>query len=514
MSGPGALAGGWAELVSAALLGTERQTGAPVGLPGPVAALAGRVADPSAEGRLLATAALTISYRRAGRRQEPAVPVPAEAPPETAEPVGPAAAVRLDQLLVRNDADLLDEWLLAAAGTGRRVPAEALPALLGAALRHRQLADRLAPVLGRRGEWLAAFRPDWRRLVGASLPAGPTDPDAWAYGDPATRLAYLINLRRRDPAAARELIAESWRTEAAAERAGFLGVLTDGLGDADEALLEPALDDRSRQVRWAAAQLLCLLPASAFGARMAARVQAWVQPQRHRLRPRIAVAPPAECDPAMIRDGVPPTPDTHGVGPRAWWLEQVVARTPLGCWPAVLGAEPAAAVGLPVEGDWGPVLRAGWVTAAIQQRDAAWAAALLPGEPLTGRSEPFRLLDVLPAADRAATVVRMLARNPVLGVPPAKVGTAQSLLASCERPWPAPLVDELLGQLARPTDEQSRGAAMAWVLPLAARSLPPSAAGRVAELAARQPEGSSWRAALGEVADLLTFRHEMHEELR
>ena len=49
-------------------------------------------------------------------------------------------------------------------------------------------------------------------------------------------------------------------------------------------------------------------------------------------RGRIDVDPPAACDRAMRRDGIAPRPPA-GTGERAWWLEEILARTPLRVWP-------------------------------------------------------------------------------------------------------------------------------------------------------------------------------------
>ena len=69
-------------------------------------------------------------------------------------------------------------------------------------------------------------------------------------------------LRRADPAAARNLLADNYSRESASNRAEFLAVLADGLSGADQDFLLAAVGDRSRVVAAAAIALLTRLPDS------------------------------------------------------------------------------------------------------------------------------------------------------------------------------------------------------------------------------------------------------------
>ena len=86
-----------------------------------------------------------------------------------------------------------------------------------------------------------------------------------------------------------------------------------------------------------------------------------------------SVTPPAECDPAMRRDGIEPKPPA-GTGERAWWLGSCSARTPAaGRWPTGRRSSswlsPSRTIGPP--GPPGPGPR------PPPQRRPGWAAALL-----------------------------------------------------------------------------------------------------------------------------------------
>ncbi|WP_032918615.1 DUF5691 domain-containing protein [Streptomyces rimosus] len=428
----------WDDLVSAALLGTERRT--------PL--VTGR-ADRSAAGALLDAAAVSTVRRRAALRPAPARERPVPAPSDPRPPLPPAARRRLGLLLAdRNGTsgghrrgtapdltELLPQWLTAATEYGYRAPEALLPALLDAARARTDLRAAALGFAGPRALWLARLNDEWKfalRGVGstAALP-GPDDPEAvralWEEGLFAERVSLLASLRRRDPAAGRALLAGTWSTERAEDRLMFLDSLREGLTVADEPFLEQALSDRSRNVRGTAAELLSALPGTALAGRMADRARACVELVRiedgastfadagHTSGKAgedawtLVVEAPHECDAAMQRDGVVLRPPT-GRGRRAWWLSQLLEAAPLDCWSRWLGGrEPAAIVALPVADGWRTELHDAWCRAAVRQRDVIWTRALLgaPGaaQPGTGTygTGPAAPQTVGPAANPATT---------------------------------------------------------------------------------------------------------------
>lgn len=280
----------WEDLVTSALLGTDRrplraEDGAPVG-----------------PGELLDTAALHTVRRRAALRPATGAALPEPAPADPRPPLPAAARRRLAQLLADRSAppsggrrgaapdltELIPQWLASAGAHGYRAPAELLPALLDAARARTDLRPHVLAFAGPRGLWLAGLNPEWRFALrassrGAQRP-GIEDPEAvrrlWEEGLFAERVALLGAVREQDPGAARALLAGTWATERAEDRLMFLDSLRSGLSGADEAFLEEALADRSRNVRATAAELLSALPNSALARRMAARATTCVNPDR------------------------------------------------------------------------------------------------------------------------------------------------------------------------------------------------------------------------------------------
>ncbi|MFD7686287.1 DUF5691 domain-containing protein [Streptomyces sp. NPDC059781] len=494
----------WEELVTTALLGTDRRTPA------------GSAPGPDAPSALLDAAAVATVRRRAGLRPGRAAERPRPAPEDPRPPLPSAAARRLAMLLAdrpgtagggRRGAapdlmELLPQWLAAANARGFAAPPAALPALLDAARGRTDLRPAALRFAGPRARWLARFNPDWRFAL-RSAPGGGTsvprlhDTEGirrlWQEGLFAERVALLTALRSRKPATARELLSASWATERAEDRLMFLDSLRTGLGPDDEPFLEQALADRSRNVRATAAELLSALPGSALAERMAVRAGACVAVDHTRDTPTIAVEAPHECDAGMERDGVMARAPA-GRGERSWWLGQLVEAAPLGSWSRRLGGRtPREIVALPVADDWQSELHAAWCRAAVRQRDAAWSRALLgePSAPEAGGpgavslAERAKLLGTLDAAERAEWVAGFIETH--------GLSEAFQLLGVCAVPWAAPVGRAVVDALDIARDAGSYPWSFSGVMGLAERCLDPSEAGRLDALLAipDEPENAS-----------------------
>ncbi|MEV0205991.1 DUF5691 domain-containing protein [Streptomyces sp. NPDC050788] len=523
--------GVWEELVTTALLGTERRT-PPGGAPGREAPVA-----------LLDAAAVETVRRRAGLRPAKAAARP-EPVAEDHRPALPAAAARRLSLLLadrpgtsggrRGTApdlmELLPQWLAAANARGFAAPPQAVPALLDAARGRTDLRPAALKFAGPRAMWLARLNPDWRFALRATPGGGtalphPEDTERirllWDEGLFAERVALLSALRAREPAAARELLATTWSTERAEDRLMFLDSLRTGLGPQDESFLEQALSDRSRNVRATAAELLSALPGSALAARMAVRATACIAVDHTLDSPTIAVEAPPECDASMERDGVVAKPPA-GRGERSWWLGQLVEATPLGTWSARLGGRtPREIVALPVADDWQSDLHAAWCRAAVRQRDPEWSRALLgtPSAPEAGGpgavslAERAKLLATLDAAERADWVAGFIAAH--------GLSEAFQLLGVCAVPWSEPLGRAVVDALDIARDAGSYPWSFSGVMGLAERCLDPAEAGRLNGLLAIPDEsedaspgaGGYWAEAFQRLVTTLRLRRTMAEEL-
>ncbi|GAA2106918.1 DUF5691 domain-containing protein [Actinomadura alba] len=494
----------WTEHVSAALLGTQRRP--PPSLP---EAPAG-TADPA--GRLLDQAALLTVRRRAGLLPGTAEPV-APAPAETAPVVPPEAARRLAQILAGERFRVLPEWLERAAERGYRVPPRLLPDLLEKGRTDRGLRPLIARAAGRRGVWLALRNTDWAYLVAVGEDDAAADPGAWQTGTRGRRVAHLVRLRATDPAAALATLRETWDREPAPDRTVFLATFERGLSAADEEFLEAALDDRGQDVRRIAADLLARLPGSAYGRRMTERARVCLRGEhrtvRHRAQRWIVVEPPAGHDDAMQRDGIP-FHAAERIGDRAGWLREVLARTPLATWTELFGMRPMEVVCLPIadavdhDVHSAKDVHLGWARAAVRQRDAGWARALLKGGVVVDEVEALAdLLAVLPAGERdaaAADLIRWVEGH-------------DDLIRTLDRipgPWTGELADTVVATLLTAARRPDAARFVSRLCRLADERLTPGAVSRLDEIT--RDHANSWP--LTELTETLRFRHHMLEELR
>ncbi|MEU3468376.1 DUF5691 domain-containing protein [Streptomyces sp. NPDC006687] len=505
----------WEELVTAALLGTERRGGTPEAL--------------------LDAAAVRTLRRRAGLRPAPAARLPEPAPRDPRPEPPEAARRRLAHLLAgranaggagRRGAapdltELLPQWLAAAGRHGYRAPSALVPALLDAARARTDLRPHALALAGARGRWLARLNPEWRfALRGAAGGGGelpdPADREAvarlWEEGLFAERVALLGAVRADDAAAATRLLATTWATERAEDRLMFLDSLRAGLSMADEPFLEAALGDRSRTVRATAAELLSALPESALAGRMAERALACVGPE--------AVEPPAECDAGMLRDGVVKRPPA-GRGERAWWLGQVVEAAPLSCWRERFGGlDPEEIVALPVAGGWAEEIHAAWCRAAVRQRDAQWSKALLgaasappaAGPGTASLAERAKLLETLPEGERAEWVAQFVRAH--------GLSEAFQLLGVCRVPWAGALGRAVVDALDAARVAGGYPWSFSGVMGLAERCLDPAEAGRVEGLVGAERPGEAgagagayWGEAFQRLGATLRVRAAMLSEL-
>jgi Family of unknown function (DUF5691) len=499
----------WPELLSTALVGTDRR---PVLAPEP-----GVETDEALT--LLDAAAAWSVYRRAGAPPVSDVDRPSPAPPEPWPVAVPAATARLAALAGAGGpydggtrAALLTQWLELAAAHAQRVPPEFLPDLFELSRYQTGVRPLIRAAGGTRVPWLAAQNPDWARL----FPAGPDaaavpEPDDrdWQQGSRSRRRAYLVTRRRSDPAAALALLEADWSTMDPDERLNLIDVLADGLGPGDEPFLERALADRRADVRRRAADLLGALPGSAFNRRMTERARACVRVEDG----RVTVSPPARRDAAMERDGVIDPP--AGAPRRAWWLSEILARTPLS---AIADEAPAQFLARPVADEWRPVLHRALTQAALRQHDPQWAAALVDVV-----QDPALATALYPVLGPEELIRRALA---------ALTGPALDWVAALERcpaPWPEELATAALAaweraatlaepagaaatlaarQLTRSLDRLSRLAGLAMAPALAADAV--AGVRRLQDAAAPEArlDPLAW------VASVLNFRHQMAQEIQ
>jgi hypothetical protein len=512
--------------VTAALVGTERQGFAVPGGDGALKALLARFDGVEPEAALLSAAAALALYGKAGWvTASDAAPGQEPAPPETQSRVSAQAGLHLATMRAGQHDGALAEWLAAAHAGGWRVPEELLPDVLDLGRRNPALRAAIGRVVGERGRWLAAQNPEWDYAGGVAAGQAPDIDMLWATNGRGMRLALLGRLRAVDPDGARARVETTWAEESAEDRAAFVATFRTGLSMGDEPFLEAALDDRRKEVRLAAADLLARLPESRLVTRMIERVRPllhYTAAQRggflkRKQQAHLDVTLPDACDKAMARDGIEPKPPTALQGETAWWLRQMLGAVPLATWTAAWGATPADLVEAAVGSDWKEVVLPGWAQAAERQHDAAWAGVLLTALP--ERMAEFAmsgLVPVLAPAAREALVLRLLAEDPK---PSQHSHPALFILEHHTAPWSARLTRAVLDLARRRRKHQMShtdyfGHYLLSQLGTYARYMDPALAEEAAQgWPERTEAGRYWDKLIDEFVAEMQFRHEMLKEL-
>lgn len=411
----------WKDFVTASLLGTEKSGTVPA-LPAALGELLGPAAKLTPEAQFLTRAGALALWRRAGwkpgRGEVTTFP---PAPAETGLLVNPTSIAHLRVMLGGRCTDMipewlnqavLPEWLNEAARLRRRLPPEWLPALLEKA-RLRDLRPAVLAAGGARARWLAEQNPAWNFAADQS-------PEQWETGQHDQRVRILRGWRATDPVQAREKLATVWKTEPADARQAFLAVVAENPSGDDVPFLEAALDDRSKEIRLAAVDLLARLPGSPLVARMIARAIPLLVFKRGGLLTRAAVQVtlPGEPDAAARRDGLNPKDVLHapGLGEKAVLLAHTLAAIPLSHWTDLFQQTPEMLLAAADRSEFAGAVIGGWALATVRQKDAAWAAVMLAGLRLRAHAHfvtNVDLFDVLTVSEREKRLLAAVRADPL-----------------------------------------------------------------------------------------------------
>lgn len=457
-------------------------------------------------------AALLATMARAGFSGPGVEAILPVCPPETLAVASAASMSTLGRLLTDGDPILIEEWLTLAQSRQRRIDHALLPALLDWGAGKSSRSKQVIPVAGTRGVWLASLNPAWASLRGlTSLPSDPAS--AWNTGSASDRLNLLAAARSEQPALARELIKATAKEDSADERRRFLSQLSVNLSPDDEPFLEVALNDRSKLVREAAADLLLQLPSSAYVARMTARAREAIQfheSKKGLLRKKataLAVALPKEWDASFDRDALEQKPPS-GIGEKAWWLQQIVARTrPL----ALFGTgTPEAVLEAIADSDFSDTLPAAIREAAARFGAIEWSIAVARHEldaPRKGKADNMPTVPAGLSTQHAAAVILELIADKRFNLQ-----LSWAYAAGIPRPWPESISQKVVQLLAA---KKPTGAPQWYEVGTAAedisRSIHPAAAASLETLLRSlfKDDPPPW---VVKSLDRLALRTEMHKE--
>ncbi|HEU5441965.1 MAG TPA: DUF5691 domain-containing protein [Ktedonobacterales bacterium] len=516
------------DLLTTALAGTAQTSATqPPATGTPADALLAALPEGEAERRLLLAAGSASVYHQSGYVPMTIERLPAPAPEEHLPICTPGAALLLRQLFAGQQSELLPEALERLARAGLRLPAEMLP--LALSVRDKQQRVALVPVIGKRGRWLARLNFAWSWVEDVTAGEAAAAPDEaetiWQEGTPAQRIAVLRRMRATTSDRGREWVAAVWKQEKADFRVELLHALESGLSLDDEAFLEAARDDRSSNVRAAAAELLMKQPGSAYIARMTARADAMLNVAGDKLN----VQPPKQLTKDAVRDGIAEKPPAGGEA-QATWLVDIVGRVPPSHWRERFGLSPAELITAAAQSAWRVPLLEGWTYAAVAFGEHDWAPALWETwsgpikktrarGPQRGDYDELRTA-VAPLLPREVAESRALAAiETTLNGKPQEL---EEVLSPLARPWSLALSEAYLRGLAAFCGRLDAKSKSLWpyddTLDMAARALSPECfAAALAPI--KLPEGAKhwamtyFRQQFDAFTDVIHLRQRIVEEI-
>jgi hypothetical protein len=529
--------------MKSAVLGSERSPApaVPAEPESQLGNLLAQVKQENQEAHLLSMASMVSTYERCGLlvvEAETAGAVPSLEPcePDTLPRCPATATSYLRRILGGEYLFLLPEFLRAMQVAGRRLPEELLPDVLdsvkqGFAKSDQQMRTAVNAVIGRRGPWLARLNPEWR-FIGAAI--APAD---WETSNRVSRTELLRRLRmhkdkdkdKDNPEQALSLVQSTWSTDAPEDRIAFIGELEHGLSRQDEAFLEAALDDRRKEVRQQAAELLMRMRESALVQRVWQRLAPRVRLQTtsglklKKLlgKASIEVDLPERWEDSMQHDAIEEKPP-QGMGEKAWWLQQMVRAVPPERWESHLQLSPEKCVAAFADSEFGNAMLPAIAESALRHKDARWAKPLVEtalarskgttfigGEPGGPWAPLLSATMALKEPDRDATIIKLLDAEAALGL---------KLLHSCPGPWSAALARSLLHLLRSITKQMAEGKASPfWAglgdLTALGGRMPVSIADEAQEGWPDDAAGKPFFRPVQTIIDIVQFRSKMLKEI-
>ena len=387
----------WQEILSTAIVGTERQK--PDFSPDFSSAesnelrqiLSALKAD-DAESSLLQTAAVCAVWRAAGKKFAiDKSGLPSVAAPETRSYIGDKAGRILDLLLEQADNALLLEFLELAHAHNQIIKPRFVPRLLQIADADDETRLKSLAVVGTRGRWLAGQNAAWNWVL-----IDEKIDEIWQTGALPERRFALRRRRLQNPDEAREMLAATWKTEAAKERAAFIEILRVNMSKFDEPFLNEVLaDDKSRDVRGKTFELLLFLPDSKMIGRLTELAARFLILEYDAKNQPIIEVVFSEDLVKIEKDFLV---DYHYLffesefGKKGASVVKLLACVPPIFWENHFSLDRQTLINASVRGEWSKVLLNGFKFAALNFADVQWLINVLP---VNGQNEYKSIIQLI-----------------------------------------------------------------------------------------------------------------------
>lgn len=377
----------WAELARIALIGTD-QTVISESI---IDVLAARGMDTTspADQLLLDSAAVFNQMRKAGLlipKYEGSLPTPINIFP-TARICSFRVIRMLRKILDGTHPHALNEFLLHMVRQDKQLPPEFLPEIFEASLKDAAMWEVLSGRLDERARWLIQLNPEWEGL------AAPADGLDWYSTGPRGKKLLFDHLRKSEAEQAIVLLETEWPLLDFRLKLEFLEVLEKSLIPSDEAFLNNVKEDKRKEVRLKARDLLTSLPTSRFSQALFDQIKPFFEAHEKLV---VSIRLPDELPSATEDYGIDLTKakKKFGSGVKAAWIAAVVSRIAPSLWEEYLSAKPRNIIAAFYESHLGDVLGQALVAAVIRHQNADWAEQLVRHEVGRGLANTWATADL------------------------------------------------------------------------------------------------------------------------
>jgi hypothetical protein len=339
----------WDSLINTAMVGTDKkQVGAldlPPGLE-EVSVIIHENPEKDKEEKFLQLASVAFNYRQCGLTPAANEIKVSFAPDEEKSYCNKPAIQVLKDISGEESIPLLRFWLQHCDEKQKLVTPGTVPHLLSTVVQHKKLQYLVASCCGKRGEWLAAFNPEWNFF------STQTGEELWQTGTLEQRKEVLKQTRKTDPAKAREWVEQTWAQEDANTKLSLLEIFHDNPSDQDISFLESLSAEKGKKVKEEALKLLRNIPGSSIVREYEELIRQSVSIKKEKTllgmssKTVLGFRLPASIPDTIFKSGIQKLSGEKNITDESFILYQLIGSIPPSFWENHLSCSPADVVEL------------------------------------------------------------------------------------------------------------------------------------------------------------------------
>lgn len=374
----------WEEVIHTAMIGTDKKILSLNNLPAELAAVQSALSDIAGsdkEALYLQQASLLLNYKQCGLTIPQKEEVDAGiALPEEKPYCSTTAAQVLKDVLNAESMVLLNYWLRRCSEKGELFPPVFIPVLFSKATQDKQLQELVFRCSGKRGEWISRLNENWQ------FSSNENPEETWQTGTAEQRRSVLKETRRVNPLLGLNWLQQTWATEDAAGKLGFLEALKTGLNEADIPFLESLQSEKSKKVKEEALELLKHIPGSSLIRLYQQVLEEAVQVKKERSlmglssKTVLQFKLPASIPEAVFQSGIEKMSSQKNVSDERYIIHQLISYTPPVFWETHFQLKPAEVIDLFSKTEEGQEHINAIGLAASRFPDSDWATSLIADE--------------------------------------------------------------------------------------------------------------------------------------